>query len=384
MFDNSNGCLLMNPTQKKDGSADSDDSNAIAIVGMAGRFPGARNVQAFRQNLEAGVESITPLTDDDLIRAGVDRRLLSNPNYVKAAPLLEDADQFDAGFFEYSPREATIMDPQQRLFLESAWEAIEDAGYAGAAAGTATGVFSGAGGIMSTYLLSDTHFNPRLTGTTASMEHVGNDKDYLSTRVSYKLDLRGPSLTVQTACSTSLVAVHLACQSLLNGECDMALAGGTTVRVPHVAGHLFKEGNVFSRDGHCRAFDADAEGTVFGSGVGVVVLKRLQDAVRDRDAIRAVIRGTGHQQRRLEQDQLLGAPRRGASRGDAPGPVGRRHRSGDHSLRRGARYRHQARRPDRGACAGKGLRHRPRRHGAGLARSNPTSVIPSRPPASPA
>ncbi len=269
-----------------------DAPGAIAVTGMAGRFPGAKDLDEFRRNLEAGVESITVLSDRELLDAGVDPKLLANPRYVKAVPLLDGADMFDAAFFEYSPREAAIMDPQQRLFLECAWEALEDAGYAGSVAGSATGVFSGAGGIMSTYLLSDTHFTPQLTGTTASLQHVGNDKDYLSTRVSYKFDLRGPSLTVQSACSTSLVAVHVACQSLLTGECDMALAGGTTVRVPQRTGYLYKEGNVFSRDGHCRAFDADAEGTVFGSAIGVVVLKRLKDALRDGDAIRAVIRAT--------------------------------------------------------------------------------------------
>jgi myxalamid-type polyketide synthase MxaB len=269
-----------------------DLPGAIAVIGMAGRFPGARNLAAFRRNLELGVESITVLSDEELLQAGVPRARLSQPNYVKAVPLLEDADQFDASFFEYSPREAVIMDPQQRLFLECAWEALEDAGHAGDVSGSNTGVFSGAGGVMSTYLVSDTHFNPQLTGTTASLEHVGNDKDYLSTRVSYKLNLRGPSLTVQTACSTSLVAIHLACQSLLNRECDMALAGGTTVRVPQRTGYFFKEGNVFSQDGHCRAFDAGATGTVFGSGIGVVVLKRLKDAIADGDPIHAVVRGT--------------------------------------------------------------------------------------------
>lgn len=269
-----------------------DLSSAVAVVGMACRFPGARTLDEFRRNLENGVESITFFSDEELVRAGVDRARLADPHYVKAAPLLEDADLFDAAFFEYSPREAAIMDPQQRLFLECAWEALEDAGHAGDASGSRTGVFAGGGGVMSTYLLSDTHFNPALTGTTASLQHVGNDKDYLSTRVSYKLNLRGPSLAVQTACSTSLVAIHLACQSLLTRECEMALAGGTTVRVPQRTGYLYKEGNVFSRDGHCRAFDADARGTVFGSGIGVVVLKRLADALADRDPIRAVIRGT--------------------------------------------------------------------------------------------
>jgi acyl transferase domain-containing protein/acyl carrier protein len=269
-----------------------DLPTAIAVVGMSCRLPGARNLVEFRQNLENGVESIKTFSDDELLAAGVDRKLLSNPNYVKAAPLLEDFDQFDAAFFEFSPREAAIMDPQQRLFLECAWEALEDAAHAGDASGSRTGVFAGGGGVMSTYLLSDTHFNPQLTGTTASMQHVGNDKDYLSSRVSYKFNLRGPSFAVLSACSTSLVAVHLACQSLLTGECDMALAGGTSVRVPQRTGYLYKDGNVFSQDGHCRPFDADATGTVFGSGIGVVVLKRLKDAIRDRDAIRAVIRGT--------------------------------------------------------------------------------------------
>jgi malonyl CoA-acyl carrier protein transacylase len=269
-----------------------DLPTAIAVIGMAGRFAGARNLDEFRRNLENGVESITVFTDEELLQAGVDPKLLSNPDYVKAAPLLEDADHFDAGFFEYSPREAAIMDPQQRLFLECSWEALEDAGHAGDAAGTRTGVFAGGGGIMSTYLLSDVHFNPLLTGTTASMQHVGNDKDYLATRVSYKLNLRGPAFAVLSACSTSLVAIHLACQSILTGECEMALAGGTSVRVPQRTGYLYKEGNVFSRDGHCRAFDSCAQGTVFGSGIGVVVLKRLKDALRDGDAIRAVIRGT--------------------------------------------------------------------------------------------
>jgi acyl transferase domain-containing protein/acyl carrier protein len=273
-------------------TAAENHSNAIAIIGMAGRFPGARNLEEFRHNLEAGVESITFLSDEELLSAGVDRELLDDPAYVRAAALLEDAELFDAAFFEYSPREATIMDPQQRLFVECAWEALEDAGHAGDASGSRTGVFSGAGGVMSTYLLSDTHFNPQLTGPTASMEHVGNDKDYLSTRASYKFNLCGPSLTVQTACSTSLVAVHLACRSLLDGDCDMALAGGTTVRVPQRAGYLYREGHVFSPDGRCRPFDAEAGGTVFSSGVGVVLLKPLRTALADGDAIHAVIRGT--------------------------------------------------------------------------------------------
>jgi acyl transferase domain-containing protein/acyl carrier protein len=269
---------------------------AIAIIGMAGRFPGARNVEQFRQNMENGVESVTFFSDEELLGQGVPPARLHDPNYVKAAPLLDDYDLFDAAFFEYSPREAELMDPQHRILLECAWEALENAGYAprreAHRSSPSIGVFAGSGGLMSSYLLSETHFNPRLIGVTGSRAHIGNDKDYLSTRISYKLNLQGPSMTVQTACSTSLVAVHLACQSLLNGECDMAIAGGVSVRVPQRAGYMFQEGEIFSPDGHCRPFDADSQGTIFGSGVGLVVLKPLKNALRDGDSIDAVIRGS--------------------------------------------------------------------------------------------
>ena len=266
--------------------------NAIAIIGMAGRFPGARNPLEFWQNIENGVESITFFSDEELLEAGVAPELLQNPNYVKASPLLADVDLFDAPFFEYSRREAETLDPQHRVFLECAWEALEDAGVAGESDGASIGVFAGTGGVMSSYLLSESHVNYRLLARSGSREHIGNDKDYLSTRVSYKLNLRGPSLTVQTACSTSLVAIHLACQSLLNGECDMALAGGVTIRIPQQSGYLFEEGHIFSPDGHCRAFDAEAAGTPFGSGVGIVVLKPLEEALADGDSIHAVILGS--------------------------------------------------------------------------------------------
>ena len=187
--------------------------------------------------MENGVESITFLSDEELLASGVPQEQLRDPNYVKAAALLEDYDLFDASFFHYSAREAEMMDPQHRIFLECAWEALENAGYGGPAGDRSIGVFAGGGGVMSSYLLSDVHLNHRLIGFSGSREHIGNDKDYLCTRVSYKLNLRGPSLSVQTACSTSLVSVHLACQSLLNGECDMALAGGITVRVPQGVGY---------------------------------------------------------------------------------------------------------------------------------------------------
>lgn len=270
-------------------------TTGVAIIGMAGRFPGARNIDEYWRNLCDGVESITRLTDVELTGAGVNAVLLRDPAYVKAAPLLADIDLFDARFFECSPKESRLMDPQHRLFLETAWEALEDAGYAARGrtkASGAVGVFGGAGGAISSYLLAYAANYRGLLGATGGFEHLGNDKDFLATRVSFKLDLKGPSFTVQTACSTSAVAVHLACQSLLNGECDMALAGGVTIRVPQAAGYLYQEDGIFSPDGHCRAFDAAARGTVFGSGVGIVVLKPLVAAIAGRDSIYAVIRGS--------------------------------------------------------------------------------------------
>jgi acyl transferase domain-containing protein/acyl carrier protein len=260
----------------------------IAIIGMACRFPGADNWRAFWRNLRAGVESIIPLGDAELLASGVNPALLHDPNYVKAASAIEDFDCFDAAFFEYSRREARIMDPQHRIFLQTAWEALEDAGYWGDGYRGAIGVFAGAGGLVSSQFAA----NPALRGATGGPEHIGNDKDFIATRVSYKLNLRGPSMTVQTACSTSLVAVHLACNSILNGECDMAIAGASTIRIPQRTGYFAREGDIHSPDGHCRAFDAEARGTVFGSGAGAVLLKHLADARDDGDHIYAVIRAT--------------------------------------------------------------------------------------------
>ncbi|HEY0606684.1 MAG TPA: SDR family oxidoreductase [Herpetosiphonaceae bacterium] len=262
----------------------------IAIVGMAGQFPGARNIAEFWENLRAGVESIAVLDDDDLRVAGVDEALLSNPAYVRSRPVLADADRFDAAFFGYSPREAEIMDPQQRVFLECAWQAIEDAGYDAEQFAGAVGVYAGLN--LNTYLFN-LYSDPQAIDSAEGLQAlIGNDKDYLATRVSYKLGLSGPSVGVQTACSTSLVAVHLASRGLLSGECDLALAGGISISLPQTAGYLYQEGGLYSADGHCRAFAAEASGTVFGSGVGVVVLKRLQDALDDRDTIHAVIKGS--------------------------------------------------------------------------------------------
>ncbi len=259
---------------------------------MACRFPGAANHRAFWRNLCDGIESITALTDAELAAAGVPAELLQDPSYVKAASILADFDQFDAAFFEYSPAEARLMDPQQRLLLEIAWEAFEDAGYRPGAAARPVGVFVGSGGVVSSYLIDRVWLSTELPGHTGSVAHIGNDKDFPSTRISYKLNLTGPSINVQTACSTSLVAVHLACQAILAGECDMALAGAATVRVPQRVGYVSRKGDILSPDGHCRAFDAEAQGTIFGSGAGAILLKEVGAAIADRDNIYAVIRGS--------------------------------------------------------------------------------------------
>ena len=263
----------------------------IAIIGMSGRFPGAPNLDTFWQNLRDGVEGISRFTEQEMAADGINPATFKDPNHVPAGPVLEAVDQFDADFFEITPRQAELTDPQQRLFLECVWEALENAGCDPNTFDGAVGVYGGS--TFNTYLLHNVYPALGYTNTVANLQTlIGNDKDYLATHVSYKLNLTGPSLTVQTACSTSLVAVHLACQSLLNGECDMALAGGVTVRVPQKAGYFYQDGGILSPDGHCRPFDADAEGTIFGSGVGVVVLKRLEDALADGDRIEAVIKGS--------------------------------------------------------------------------------------------
>lgn len=266
-------------------------SSRIAVIGYAARVPGASNVREYFQNLCDAVESITRFSDGELLAEGVSADLLRDPAYVRAAPVLADIARFDAALFEYSPREARIMDPAHRILLELGWEALEDAGYSPRQERPA-GVFVGGGGNVTSYLAAEGPRSDELVGSTASIPHIGNDKDFLATRLSFKLNLTGPSMTVQTACSTSLVTVHLACQSLLSGECDMALAGGIGIRVPHRVGYLHEDGGILSPDGHCRPFDERARGTLFGSGGGLVVLKRLEDAVADGDDIRAVILGS--------------------------------------------------------------------------------------------
>lgn len=261
----------------------------IAVIGMAGRFPGARNLAEFWAHLRDGVESLTRISDDDLRAAGIERETFADPAYVRVRPLLEDIDLFDAAFFGYSPREAAIMDPQHRLFLETAWQTLEDAGYDPLQYDGTIGVFGGSN--FSSYLLNVLGDGPD-DGVDTVDAGLGNDRDSLTTKVSYKLNLKGPSFALQTFCSTSLVAVHLAAQSLRNNECDMALAGGVNIRIPQRVGYRFEEGGQESPDGHTRTFDAKARGTVFGDGVGMVLLKRFEDALADGDCIRAVIRGS--------------------------------------------------------------------------------------------
>ena len=268
------------------------NQNAIAIIGLSCRFPGARSVQQFWQNMKDGVESISFFSDEELKESGIDPILLNDQNYVKAGAVLEDIEWFDAHFFGYSPREANLIDPQQRLLLECAWEALEDAGYNPETYPGLIGVFAGAGN--SDYLLHNIYSDPDLVRSLDKLEiQLSNDIDYLATRVSYKLNLKGPSFTVQTACSTSLVAVNMACESLLSGQADMAIAGGVYISLPQKKGYQYIEGEIFSPDGHCRAFDANAQGTHFANGIGIVVLKRLADALEDGDHIYAVSIGYG-------------------------------------------------------------------------------------------
>src|SRR5215212_2753700 len=263
----------------------------VAIIGYAGRFPGAANVREFWRNLCAGKESVAPLSDADLIEAGVPEKWIRHPNYVKAEAPLSGYDRFDAAFFGYGAREALLMDPQQRIFLESCWEALEDAGYDCDRLDGLTGVYAGAG--PSNYSFEYLYKNRDQLGHAGGFEiGVGNSLSSLPTRVSHKLNLNGPSIAVQTACSTSLVAVHLAVQSLLSRECDLALAGAVYLNFPMHFGYLYEVDGILSPDGHCRAFDHRAQGTIFGSGAGTVVLKRLRDAIADGDSIRAVIKGT--------------------------------------------------------------------------------------------
>lgn len=264
---------------------------SLAVVGMSGRFPGAQNVHELWQNLITGTKSIQTFSDEELLAAGVDAALLNNANYVKVGSVLEGADLFDAAFFGFNPREAETMDPQTRLFLLCAWEALEDAAYDPTTYKAPIGVFAGKG--FPTYMIGNVLPHPDIADLSREWQvTMSNETDSLASTVAYKMDLRGPSVSVQTFCSTSLVAVHMACQSLLAFECDLALAGGVAVVFPQGTGYLYQEGGILSPDGECRAWDATANGSVMGNGVGVVALKRLDDALDDGDRIYAIIRGS--------------------------------------------------------------------------------------------
>ncbi len=263
----------------------------VVVVGMAGRFPGAANVDQLWDNLRNGVESIRPFTVEELSAAGVESSAWTADGYVTAGAPLDDADCFDAAFFGYTKRDAEIMDPQHRIFLETAWAALEDAGYDPMSVPGMVGVFGGVG--PNTYRQKVLETRPdilRLAGRYPLL--IGGEREYAITRVAFKFGLRGPAIGINTACSTSGVALHLAVQSVLSGECDMAIAGGGRIQVPLTAGYLYEEDGILSPDGHCRTFDAEAKGTVIGNGVALVVIKRMSDALRDGNTIRAVIKGT--------------------------------------------------------------------------------------------
>lgn len=284
--------MSINDSSLPSGAAEAAlDSLDIAIVGISCRLPGASNLRALWELLVEGREGIRQLEDAELDRLGVPAARRAQPGFVAAAPLVDEADCFDAAFFGYSPADAAMMDPQHRVFLETAWHALEDAGHGAGRGAGVVGVFAGTS--LSTYLLFNLLQRPALARAEDTFPAmVANDKDFLATRLSYHLGLEGPSVDVQTGCSTSLVAVHLACQNLLTFECDTALAGGVSLHLPQRAGYVHTPGGIASADGHCRAYDASGTGTVFGSGVAVVALRRLVDAQRDGDPIYAVIKGT--------------------------------------------------------------------------------------------
>ncbi|MGD2089474.1 MAG: amino acid adenylation domain-containing protein [Candidatus Aminicenantes bacterium] len=277
------------PTAVPPGRRDKKDE--IAVIGMAGKFPGAENIETFWENLKSGVESISHFSDRELEEGGTAPGLLKNLNYVKAKGVLEDFANFDASFFDYSPREAEIMDPQLRLLHECAWTALEDAGYNPDTYDGSIGCYSGAASNIYWMKRFFTHEEDFLEADRVQVYTLNSFSSY-GTRIAYKLNLTGPSFPVHTGCSTSLVTIHLACQGLLNGECDMALAGGVSLSFPPKSGYIHQEGMIQSPDGHCRAFDSLAKGTVFGDAVGLVVLKPLEEALADGDTIHAVIKGS--------------------------------------------------------------------------------------------
>ena len=268
---------------------DKDALDGVAIIGMAGRFPQAPNLKRFWENLCQGIESISFFSAEELEQAGIDPALVRHPNYVKAKAVVEDADRFDAGFFGFSPREAELTDPQIRMFLECAWEVLESAGWDPEKFPGMIGVYAGMS--MSSYLWQ-IGFDEQDSVSSFRTLIGGAEKDHIAATISYRLNLTGPSMNIQSACSTSLTAVHVASRAVMTYECDMALAGGAAVSTPLRSGHLYEPGGIVSADGHCRSFDAEASGSVGGEGVGVVLLKRLEDAMAAGDTIYAVIKGS--------------------------------------------------------------------------------------------
>ena len=264
----------------------------IAIVGMSVNVPGAEGVDAYWANLRDGVSALKRRDAAHLRAAGESAERMARPNYVPVTAEMPGYDMFDAEFFGFSPKDAAILDPQHRKFLEVAWEAMEQAGHMPESLSGPVGVYAGCG--MGSYFYFNICSNPDLVDDVGMflLRHTGNDKDFLSTRVSHVLDLKGPSINLQTACSTSLVVIHYAAQALRAGEIDMALAGGVTIELPQGRGYEFKENEILSPDGECHAFDHRAQGTVFGSGAGAVALRRLEDAIADGDPIWAVIKGS--------------------------------------------------------------------------------------------
>lgn len=290
-IDNSDKTEKTTPGISLDSTGQLPTGKEIAIIGMAGRFSGVENVEDFWKAISFGKETITYYTKEELLEKGVDERLLENEEYVLANGNMDSADKFDSAFFGVTPREADFMDPQQRVFLESCYEALENAGYSSEKYQGEIGVFAGCG--PNNYLLKNLFQHPESLNSIGEFQTIiNNNSDYLTTRISYKLNLTGPSINVQTACSTSMVAIHLACQNLLSHGCDMALAGGVFIQFPHAEGYMYEPGGIFSPDGHCRPFDSKADGTLFGEGSGVIVLKRLEDAIKDGDTISAVIKGS--------------------------------------------------------------------------------------------
>ncbi|MBC7978248.1 MAG: polyketide synthase, partial [Myxococcales bacterium] len=283
-------------TNQRDDQRDDQATAAtdIAIIGMACRLPGANTPEELWNRVLAGEELLTSFDDDELRAAGIPEELLTRPEFIRVSGLIDDAGGFDADFFRITPNEARLMDPQHRLFLELCWHALEDAGYNPDDYPRDIGVFAG-GGRHAYLRYLEAHFDDTdyLDGSIRGLQSdIGNYGDFLATRVSYKLGLRGPAVSMQTACSTALVCVHMACQSLMLEECDIALAGAINLHTPQVHGYFYEEGSICSPDGHLRPFDARANGSVFGNGGGAVVLKRLSDAIADGDRVVAVIKGT--------------------------------------------------------------------------------------------